>query len=380
MTTSHGTDASTTEDEVSEHLPEGSAERSGRGTPRWLWLAVGALLVVGAGVGYWGLTQEDAAATVNGETAPEVTVEVERETIADTRTFGGTLGFGEALTLTTTGQGVVTRLADQGAAVAAGTELFRIDERPVTALLGGVPMYRDLGLDDTGIDVTQLVDNLTDLGYADCDSDDGFTSCVEAAVEDWQADLGVDETGTVGVTDVVFIPEVGRVDTIHARVGQSVSPGTPMLDVTGSEHVVSLEVEVRDRELLAAGSGASVQLPGGDEVGGTVTAANVVQRDPDGGIDDAITQVEVTLTDAVDESLLGGPADVVSEFGQREDVLTVPVNALVARAEGGHGLEVVAADGTTSIVPVDTGLFAGGRVEVSGDGIDEGTVVGVAGR
>jgi hypothetical protein len=60
--------------------------------------------------------------------------------------------------------------------------------------------------------------------------------------------------------------------------------------------------------------------------------------------------------------------------------LLVPVNALLAPAEGGYGLEVVRGDGTTTIVRVDTGLFAAGKVEVRGAGIAKGTVVGVAGR
>jgi multidrug efflux pump subunit AcrA (membrane-fusion protein) len=278
----------------------------------------------------------------------------------------------------------VTRVAEQGSQVVAGTELFRVDERPVTALLGEIPMYRDLGRDDTGTDVAQLIDNLSELGYADCQAQDTVTGCVEAAIVDWQADLGVVETGAVGLVDVVFVPEAGRVDTIHARVGQAISPGTPVLDITGAEQVVSLEVEVRDRDLLSAGTDLTVQAPGGDEVVGTVTAANVVHSDSSqgtsGGVDDAITRVEVTLDVPVDASLLGGPADVVVELGERQDVMTVPINALVAIAGGGHGLEIVADDGTTSIVPVDTGLFAAGRVEVSGEGIDEGSVVGVAGR
>jgi multidrug efflux pump subunit AcrA (membrane-fusion protein) len=61
---------------------------------------------------------------------------------------------------------------------------------------------------------------------------------------------------------------------------------------------------------------------------------------------------------------------------KRENVLTVPVAALLALAEGGYGVQAV--DGTaTKIVPVETGLFAGGRVEVSGDGLREGMTVGV---
>jgi hypothetical protein len=57
-------------------------------------------------------------------------------------------------------------------------------------------------------------------------------------------------------------------------------------------------------------------------------------------------------------------------------VLAVPVVALLALPKGGFGGEVV--DGaTTRIVPVRTGMFAAGRVEVRGKGIADGARVGV---
>ena len=68
--------------------------------------------------------------------------------------------------------------------------------------------------------------------------------------------------------------------------------------------------------------------------------------------------------------------DVTFTAGARKEVLTVPVTALVALSEGGFGVEVVKGS-TSSYVPVKTGLFADGRVEVSGAGVAEGTVVGV---
>jgi hypothetical protein len=68
--------------------------------------------------------------------------------------------------------------------------------------------------------------------------------------------------------------------------------------------------------------------------------------------------------------------DVAFTASQRENVLTVPVAALLALAEGGYGLEVV--EGSTSrITAVQTGLFADGQVEVTGQGLDEGTTVGM---
>jgi len=57
-------------------------------------------------------------------------------------------------------------------------------------------------------------------------------------------------------------------------------------------------------------------------------------------------------------------------------VLTVPVAALLALSEGGYGVQVVSG-GTSHIVAVQVGMFAGGRVEISGAGIDVGTLVGV---
>ena len=68
--------------------------------------------------------------------------------------------------------------------------------------------------------------------------------------------------------------------------------------------------------------------------------------------------------------------DVTFTASERKNVLTVPVAALLALQEGGYGVEVT--DGTTSrYVPVKTGLFAGGRVEITGAGIAPDTKVGV---
>ena len=65
---------------------------------------------------------------------------------------------------------------------------------------------------------------------------------------------------------------------------------------------------------------------------------------------------------------------------KRENVLSVPVGALVALSPEQFGVEVVQADNTTQRVPVTTGLFAAGRVEISGEGLAEGQRVVVPQR
>jgi hypothetical protein len=91
-----------------------------------------------------------------------------------------------------------------------------------------------------------------------------------------------------------------------------------------------------------------------------------------------VVAVTVTLDDpAATGSVDQAPVKVGITSDSRKRVLAVPVNALLALAEGGYGVRVV--DGTASgrIVAVTTGLFARGTVEVSGEGIAEGAQVEV---
>jgi hypothetical protein len=87
----------------------------------------------------------------------------------------------------------------------------------------------------------------------------------------------------------------------------------------------------------------------------------------------------VTVT-IPDQKALGSvdaaPVDVNFVSSKRENVLAVPVVALLALPQGGFGVEIV--DGSeTRIVAVKTRMFAAGQVEVSGKGIAEGVRVGV---
>jgi hypothetical protein len=111
-------------------------------------------------------------------------------------------------------------------------------------------------------------------------------------------------------------------------------------------------------------------------VAGTVSnVGTVATAGSQGG--SATVDVTITLTD---QSQLGSldqaPVDVTVVSAKAENVLTVPVSALVALAEGGYGVQLVTGS-TTRYVAVQTGMFANGRVEISGPDIKAGTIVGV---
>jgi peptidoglycan hydrolase-like protein with peptidoglycan-binding domain len=354
---------------------------------RLVWAALGAVLVaVGAGAWLWASNGSTEAGPA--PSGPVATATVKRGTISATESWEGTLEYGAPVTVKSSAGGTITRLVDQGETVERGDELYRVNERPVTLLYGVVPMYRDLAPGDSGVDVRQLERNLVKLGYDGFTVDGAYTASTAEAVRAWQADIGAEQTGTVARQGVVFVPDGGRVDALNVSVGDVVRPGAPVLDITGTDRVVNFEADLDDRDRFDIDTKATVVLPGGDEIAGTVSAMRVVNvasgesgEGVGGGATDSqsILQVEIALVRARDE-LVGTPVEVIVAIDERADVLLVPVSALLALAEGGYGLEVVRDDGTTKVVRVDTGLFADGKVEVRGAGIAEGTVVGVAGR
>ena len=61
------------------------------------------------------------------------------------------------------------------------------------------------------------------------------------------------------------------------------------------------------------------------------------------------------------------PVDIEVISEKATDVLAVPVDALLALAEGGYAVQVERTDGTARFVAVDIGKFADGLVAVSGD-------------
>jgi peptidoglycan hydrolase-like protein with peptidoglycan-binding domain len=363
------------------------ADEPRRRRGRLVWAALATVLIaVGAGAWLW--TGNPSTEAAPADAGPVATATVERGTISATQTWEGTLEYGLPVTVKSSADGTITRLVDQGATVERGDELYRVNERPVTLLFGVVPMYRDLAPGASGVDVRQLETNLAKLGYDGFIVDSAYTASTADAVRAWQADSGAERTGTVARRNVVFLPAGGRVDALNVGVGDVVRPGAPVLDITGTDQVVNLEADFDDRDRFDLDTKVTVVLPGGDEIRGTVSAMRVVKvasgesdEGSGGGTTDSqsIVQVEIAMAKAPDD-LVGTPVEAIVAIDERADVLLVPVNALLALAEGGYGLEVMRDDGTTKIVRVDTGLFADGKVEVRGAGIAEGTVVGVAGR
>jgi peptidoglycan hydrolase-like protein with peptidoglycan-binding domain len=313
-----------------------------------------------------------------GSQLPPATAKVTRQTLVDAQTEDGELGYGDAATVTGRLAGTVTGLPAVGATVQRGQAAYHVDDTPVVMLYGALPAYRTLAPGTEGADVKQFEQNLYALGYRGFTVDTKYSETTAAAVKRWQDDLGLSETGTVEPGRVVYAAGQVRVDTLKASVGDDAQPGAGLFTYTGTARVVTVELDVSDQRLAVKDAAVTVTLPDGKTVPGKIANTRTVIK-PAEGQNPAGTKIEVTVT-VDDEKVLVGldqaSLDVGFTASKRENVLTVPVAALLALAEGGYGVQVV--DGTTTrIMAVQTGLFAAGKVEVSGDGLTEGLTVGV---
>ncbi|MGB7861422.1 MAG: peptidoglycan-binding protein [Acidimicrobiia bacterium] len=479
-------------------------------------LGVGAMLIV-TGVAFALFASGGTTETTSGETLNTALVLI--ADLVDESTYDGTLGRPEPETLTAGTAGVVTSSPEPGDVISSGEVLFeigddpvvllegstpafrdlalgdtqavvpagrsgtltwlisegdivesgdvyaRVDDKPVVALEGSIPMYRVLRSGVEGEDVLQLEEALVALGFdpdGEVTVDEEFSSSTTAMVKRWQESLGVAETGRVLQGEVLFVSLPAQALAHQTSVGLSVSPATALFSASGGdsisgsdvrqledaliqlgydpgtvdgvydtatasavslwtddkgmvpqgwlplgsivfktgdlrvadrlaaigtavsaqagvisatpeETIVRMDLPAEDQEVLSVGTGVVIVLPDRSETTGTVSSvATVAQTSQQGA--PATFDVEISLDDPSVVGLLDeAPVDVRVVSDSVENVVAVPVSALLALAEGGYAVEVVEGD-STRLVAVDPGFFGGGLVEVSGQ-VEAGMIV-----
>jgi hypothetical protein len=229
------------------------------------------------------------------------------------------------------------------------------------------------GVPSTGADIAQLETSLAALGFDPGPVDGTYDALTRRAVRSWQSSVGADDDGIVDLGEVVFLPDAIRVSDQLTTVGGAVTPGTPVLAATGSEIVVTLDLPAEDQGLVAEGDAVVIELPDDSETPGTVETVDTVASVSAEG--QAVFEVTIVLDRPEDANGLDeAPVDVDVITDRVDDVIAVPVTALLALAEGGYAVEVT--DGVnTRLVAVDPGFYADGLVEVRSDALEVGDEV-----
>jgi hypothetical protein len=336
-----------------------------------------AVLAAGAGVAWAGTGGDDdgGAATTSG--VPTALAEVTRRDLVDRQDVEGALAFAGSRKIAASTLGTLTRLRPEGSTVRRGRSLFSIDaEATAYVLYGRVPMYRTLASGVSGgADVRQLERNLVALGhdpYDAIDVDATWDSSTTAAVLRWQAARGATQDGVLERGEIVFSDGPARVGRHEAEVGGAARAGAPVIELTDRRRVIVARLPASRQALVRRGDRVRVTLPDGRRAGGRVARVGRVATAGEEGAE-ATVELRVALTGRAGRrsDLDQAPVTVSIATHTAEGVLAVPVTALVATAAGRYAVEVVDARGTRRLVPVETGAFADGFVEVSGAGIRE---------
>lgn len=386
---------------------------------------LGAALIVGVGgFALTGLGDREAPGPAPSTPAPaRATVEVTRQDLVVTQEVSGTLDHDGVQEVSLARTGTVTWLPEVGTVLARGDAVVRIDDQPVPLFLGTTPLYRELdGSGLRGADVEVVADNLMALGHLDefpkgditgpkfarglrewrranelppvpvpTSDDDGAAGAGSGAGEGsgagdgsaggdgeaesagsapqggervGDADAPATRLEAIRPGDVVVLAEEVRVSAVLAQLGAPADQGQ-LLRVTSTRKVVRVPDDGVSAAAFTTGAEVTVRLAGGAETAGTVRSVGTSGED---GAAEAVIEVP---DQAALEGVDSGTVTVRVEVERRPQVLSVPVAALLALAEGGHALQ--REDGT--LVAVETGLFTADLVEVSGPEVQAGMSV-----
>jgi peptidoglycan hydrolase-like protein with peptidoglycan-binding domain len=355
---------------------------TGSGHKVWAAIVIG---IAAAGLVAWELWPRTPAPAASGAAVPVRTARIVRADVAARQIVPGTLGYrGSYSVVNELPGGITTWVPSPGSVVRRGQVLYRVADQPAVLMIGPVPAWRSFQIGMApGPDVRELEANLVALGFDPGQAitvNGQFTWATAAAIERWQLRLGLAQTGTIPLGQIVFVPFTARVALVTATRGTPVAPGSPVLQVTSTRPTVSVALPV-GQATVRPGDHVIVTLPDGTTtITGIIAAVGRVATGASPGSPGPAT-IAVTVRLARNGALAGldqAPVQVTITEQEHPGVLAVPVTALLARPGGGYAVQL--ASPPRRLIAVTTGLFddATGLVEVSGPGLTAGLPVEVA--
>ena len=294
------------------------------------------------------LSPADVAADADAPDPGPVTVEVERRALEADVVVRGTVQFDEPITVDLTGQPAVddaatvvaTRIPQDDDEVIEGEVLLELSGRPVFALAGALPAYRDLRPGASGDDVVQLQQSLADLDLYDAEVDGEFGPTTQAAVEALYERAGHDPPGPSTEEDEQLRGLEDRVSEAQRALRQAERQRDDGAAMAEGADTASLDdaVEDAERELARARSDRGrlaadlgTWLPAGE----VIYVPELPQRVDDVAIDlgDEVTGEALTIS---------SPEIVIESSVPAEDVALVAAGdrIVIDTEDGERGGEI----------------------------------------
>lgn len=359
-----------------------------RGGTSRVWIRVAgflAIVVATSAVSWWLGSRLDSPAARAARTAPPppslITVQAERRTLSEVVSGPASVRLTDNQAVTADGaepgvEPVITAMPSRvGQRVVAGAVLYEIAGRPVFALPGAFPAYRDFSPGIEGPDVRQLQQALDSLGYGSgADQPGVFGAGTQRAVARFYHHAGYtahtvpDGTGNGADwprKEVAFIRRLpATVTSVAAGVGKRVD-GTVLTLGLGAPQVQA-SVTPEDSTGLRAGQVATVADPSGHVTAAVVQSVGRIETDHSGQ-----QMVTITLQPKGSARLrIGGDYTFRVELrhsGPSDYV--VPVTALWTGHDERVMITVLTRDGVRHDIQVNLVLTVGGEAAVTPTGV-----------
>jgi len=276
-----------------------------------------------------------------------------------------------------------------------GEVVMSVAGRPVIALIGRIPAYRDMSLGDQGVDVAQLQAALHRLDLETGDDAPGTYGIATAkAVQALYARLGfqptvvlpagssspasqpgkkassaptVEPSASVPRGEVVFVPSLPeRIVSLHVTLGGSA--GATLCTIGSGSLVLTGQVDASSVAQVKAGESAvaTSDLSGESfraRVSGVSGTEDAATSSPPGAPTYTLT---LAPTSTVGSALVGQNLGVtISTGASQTKTWIVPVAAIVTTAGGASSVTVVDSAGRQHTVTVRPGLVAAGQEAVT---------------
>ena len=342
-----------------------------------------AVVVVAVTDPFAGTAQMDNGVTDNSY--PTSIARVTEQSLSSQTVVDATLGYAGSFTVVNQARGIITALPALGQVVSEGQILYKVNGSPVFLLYGATPCYRNLLEGMHGTDVSQLNTDLVKLGYGTgaelLGSPDYFSSHTARALERLQVHLRLPPSGELVKGEAVFVPSTARITSVSATLGAPVQSGVPIIAASSTARQVFIALDAAEQTDVRVGDPVTITLPDNDTTPGVVSFVGAVATEPSassaGPESSSAPTIAVDVTPRYPREigdLDEAPVEASITNASVNNALVVPVDALLALANGGYALEEIGSKGVHRLIAVTLGLFddAAGLVQVNGSGLAAG--------
>ncbi len=287
-------------------------------------------------------------------------------------------------TATTSVSGVVTRISlPAGATPHTLQRLLKVSGKPIFAFVSSTPLYKTLSV---GLSSGSQVANVMALqralkagGYYTGSVNGTFGTSTQTAVEAWQADQGISQTGQITTTQFVWVPKGRIIYSWRVALGNQVASGTALATVGAPRDLIAQAlVSQADIANLKVGQKAALTIDGDTSNPFTGTISFIDSQPASSGSSGGSSSSTVEYTvDFVPHRLpslarSGMTGTLAIILAQRTDVLIVPTRAVSGTSSVPYVRVMV--NGVPAYRQVQTGMATSTYTQIT-SGLAAGEVV-----